>query len=99
MAAAQRNSSRVELKYQRYLLLHAGLAFVLLAVIAAVIFFYVDNEHTFYISDYAGYQNITHDIVAQYQHSPLSALAAIVQSTTAEYNAIFTIPLIPWMLI
>src|SRR5215216_4852821 len=94
----QRNSPSADLIHQRQLIMHVVLGFVLLSVIVVVISFYVDHEHTIYISDYVGYQNITHNIVAQYHHSPWNALYAIALSTTAEYNAIFTIPLLPWML-
>jgi hypothetical protein len=86
-------------KPRQNLLTNSGLALVLVTAILAVTYLYISSESTFYSSDYAGYQNITQGIVADYWTSLAAAARAIVRSTAAEYNAIFTIPLIPFLLI
>jgi hypothetical protein len=87
------------LKPRQNLLANSGLALVLVSTILAVTYLYVSSESTFYSSDYAGYQNISQGIVARYRTSLAAAAGAIVRSTAAEYNAIFTIPLVPFLLI
>ena len=80
-------------------MIHGVLLLALILTIISVVYTYVSSENTIYVSDYAGYQNIAHNIVSSYRQSPLSAMRAIALSTLEEYNALFTIPLIPWMLI
>jgi hypothetical protein len=86
------------LKARQSLLTDGSLVVILIITIVAVTSLYVSSEHTFYSSDYAGYQNITQSVVAGYRASLRSAIGAIVGSIEAEYNALFTIPLIPFVL-
>jgi hypothetical protein len=89
----------MNLKFRRALLINTGLTVLTTAIIVGVVYFYVSSERTFYWSDYAGYQNITQGILSRYRRSLLTAIDAVVRSTKAEYNAIFAIPLIPFLLV
>jgi len=80
-------------------LLDASLLVLLLVVVVAVTYVYVSSEHVFYWSDYSGYQNITHDIAARYHESPLAAARAVAGSLFVDYNALFTIPILPVVLL
>ncbi len=71
-----------------------ALAVLVLAVIVAVTVSYVSSERTIYESDYFGYQGITQDVAARFRQSPLAGLRSIAVSSTQEYNALFTIPLL-----
>ena len=72
---------------------------LLLAIVVAVTFAYVSSEHIFYWSDYSGYQNLTHEIAADYRSSPLTAARAVARSMLQDYNALFTLPLLPFVLL
>ncbi len=65
----------------------------------ALVWVYVSNEHDFYTSDYLGYQTITHSIVVAYHQSPRAVAGALLDSMNGDYNAIFTIPLAPFVLL
>src|SRR5258708_8102202 len=80
-------------------LLDSSLLVLLLAVVVAVTYVYVSSEHVFYWSDYSGYQNITHDIAARYHKSPFVAARAVAGSLFLDYNALFTIPILPFVLL
>src|SRR6267143_209547 len=80
-------------------LLDSSLLVLLLAIVVAVTYVYVSSEHVYYWSDYSGYQNITHDIAAYYQQSPLAAARAVARSMLEDYNALFTIPILPFVLL
>lgn len=88
-------SAMTRLKQRQELLIDLVLGIALLAAILSVTYLYVSSEHIFYWSDYSGYQNITHAIVAHSYESPGAAIGAIAGSMGSDYNAIFTIPLVP----
>ncbi len=80
--------------------LTGGLA-LLAALLAAVtiVSIYVSNEHDFYTSDYRGYESITHRVVASLQQSPRTAVVIVASSMRDDYNALFTLPLVPFVLV
>jgi hypothetical protein len=80
-------------------LLDSSLIVLLFASVVAVTYIYVSSEHVFYWSDYSGYQNITHDIAARFHESPLAAARAVAGSMLLDYNALFTIPILPFVLL
>src|SRR5437899_6443268 len=80
-------------------LLDSSLLVLLLAVVVTVTYVYVSSEHVFYWSDYSGYQNITHDIATRFHESPLAAARAVARSMLEDYNALFTIPILPFVLL
>jgi hypothetical protein len=76
-----------------------GFLLFLAATILVVTFVYVSHERVFYLSDYSAYQDMTIEIVDKFRLSPAEAIRSIAVSTTREYNSIFTLPLIPFVLI
>lgn len=76
-----------------------GLLVVLLSIVVAVTYVYVCSEHVYYWSDYSGHQNITHNIASHYRESPLVAARDVARSILDDYNALFTIPILPFVLL
>jgi hypothetical protein len=77
-----------------------GLLF-LLAILWVVILVsvYVNQERFFYFYDFAGYQGVAQDLAYTYSQDPLAALSRLKNSLELEYNDIFAIPLLPWLLL
>jgi len=77
------------------------LAFHLAALGGMILFtwLYVSSETGIYWWDYANYQNITHRVVSALQRSPLEAVHFIQESLSHNYNAIFAIPLLPFLML
>lgn len=86
-------------RIDRRLLLDAGLALLLLAVILGVATVYVSRERTFYAYDVGGYYDTAGGIAARCLKSPRAAWRMITGSLRSEYNALYTIPLLPALLL
>ena len=87
------------LSYRRRLVVDGGV-FVLLALITMIIpLIYVPNERFFYFWDLALYENMTSAKAIEFSQSPLKAMYRVIRFIGNNYNEIFTIPLIPFVLI
>ncbi len=77
-----------------------GLLF-LLAILCVVILVsvYVRQERFFYFYDFAGYQGVAQDLAYTFSQDPLAAMSRIKNSLELEYNDLFAIPLVPWLLL
>jgi hypothetical protein len=71
------------------------LAIITVSLVALIVGTYVSREHTLYWSDYSGYQEITNNLVDEYRESIRVGLGAVWHSMGSDYNALFTIPLVP----
>jgi len=76
----------------------ALILFVFFLVLIIPIWF-VSQEKFFYYWDYAGYQSVSRYLVENFTNAPLTVLRTIINSLNLEYNYLYTIPLIPFMLI
>ncbi len=71
---------------------------VLVAVVLGVTAAYVGSERTFYFWDQAAYQDIASRTAAAFRDTAGSGLASLQASFDADYNALFALPLVPWLL-
>lgn len=71
----------------------------LYVVLLGMTYIYVSSEHTFYSWDLANYHNITRTLVSQFQASPDAAVDSISRSLSYDYNSLFAVPLLPFVLI
>lgn len=90
---------KMMIRLQRSHLVNSGILLLVIAASLAITYFYVSSERIFYYFDNAYYQNTTHQIVATYHIWPRAALADIINSVANEYNALYTIPLVPVFLL
>ncbi|MEM3433180.1 MAG: hypothetical protein QXP27_03280 [Candidatus Methanomethyliaceae archaeon] len=72
---------------------------IVLGCSVAVTWAYVCSETGIYWWDYANYQNIAHAVISEFRRSPWKAVQFIAKSRANNYNAIFTIPLLPLLLL
>jgi len=72
---------------------------LLLLTMILVVIFYVSRERTIYYWDFIGYQRTMINQVNNFYESPLKPLEAARLSLRDEYNALFTLPLLPIMLL
>ncbi len=83
----------------RNALINGGL-FVLLALITiGVLLMYVSHERYFYYWDLANFHNMTIEKAIAFRASPYWAMRGVMESIANNYNEIFTIPLLPFILI
>lgn len=75
-----------------------ALHLVILCALIAITWIYVSSESGIYWWDYANYQNITHGTLSAFCQSPRDAFLFIQRSLANNYNAVFTIPLLPFLL-
>ncbi len=80
-------------------LTYIGVFLLVLAIIAGRVLLYISQERTFYWWDLANYQNIAYRTADQFQASPAKAFDAIRRSLGDDYNALFAIPLIPFLIV
>ncbi len=71
----------------------------LVSLATLITYFYVGSEKTIYWSDLVTYQYRTIELISTYQDTPLRAIILFLGSFTREYNNLFCLPLIPFMLI
>lgn len=81
------------------LLINAGLFTLLALLTISLPFIYVSSERYFHHYDLAMYQNMASDMAVSFRGSPLSAIYGVRASIEWSYNQIFTIPLLPFILI
>ena len=72
------------------------IALVLLVV--AVTGAYVSSERTFYYWDQAAYHDIAAQTTAAFRESTGSGFVSLQESFRGDYNALFALPLVPWLL-
>ncbi|MDI9639103.1 hypothetical protein QM565_25665 [Geitlerinema splendidum] len=65
----------------------------------AITYLYISNEQTFYFWDRSVYHQWTIEIAQAFLDSPYLALQFIQNTLVSDYNRLYTIPLIPWVLI
>ena len=73
-----------------------GVVLLLGALVSVLV---VANEHGFYYWDFAWYAEQTLRVADTVQASPAAAAALIGRSLGDDYNLVFTIPLVPWVLL
>lgn len=71
---------------------------VTVAIILSVTGAYVLSERTFYYWDQAAYQDIAHRTATAFAGSLDEGLASVQDSFREDYNALFALPLVPWLL-
>jgi hypothetical protein len=77
-----------------------GALFVVMAsVVVLVTRGYVGAERCFYSWDHASYQTMAVETAEAFRSSPLTGWHALRQSFHADYNALFALPLVPWILL
>ena len=87
------------LGHPRERLAGSGLTLLLLVTIVGAAALYISHERTFYTWDYVAYKDGTAEILARYRESPAAPLHGVLHSLGWDYNALFTIPLVPSLLI
>jgi hypothetical protein len=76
-----------------------GASFVaLVAVVLSVTWVYVASERTFYFWDHAEYHDIATRTAAAFRESTGRGIAFLQESYRGDYNALFALPLVPWLL-
>lgn len=82
---------------------HINLGFLILIflIVITISFSYASSERTFYAGDFAPvyYHNNAQLVVSAWRQSPLKAIASIWQSLDQDHNQLFTLPLLPLLLI
>jgi hypothetical protein len=86
-------------RLQRKLLIIVGLTICLALTVVLIVLLFIGNEHTFYSWDIAAYQNATSDIAEVFRQSPGKAITKIHGSFSRDYNLLYTLPLIPLVLV
>jgi hypothetical protein len=86
-------------RLQRKLSIKVGLTICLALTIVSIVLLFIGNEHTFYSWDIAAYQNATSDITEVFRRSPGKAITKIQTSFSRDYNLLYTLPLIPFVLV
>lgn len=75
-----------------------ALSVVLVAVVLSVTWVYVASERTFYFWDQAAYHDIAAEAASAFRKSAGSGFVYLQESFTGDYNALFALPLVPWLL-
>ncbi len=81
------------------LLINGGLFVLLIALVSSIPLVYVSRERFFYAWDFRGYQLSSINQVHNLIQSPLAPLRVALDSLGDDYNALFTVPLAPLMLL
>jgi hypothetical protein len=68
------------------------------AVVLSVTFAYVSSERTFYFWDQAAYQDIAAQTASAFRESTGRGFVFLQESFAEDYNALFALPLAPWLL-
>ncbi|HVO10221.1 MAG TPA: hypothetical protein VMX54_05645 [Vicinamibacteria bacterium] len=85
------------MKLPRPAILHLGLLAALVATVLAVTYRYVSFERWFYYWDHAAYQRIATRLCAAFGVSLQEGWRALQASYREDYNAVFALPLVPWL--
>src|SRR3974377_935167 len=88
-------SGRTTIRWLTYF----GLVLLLLVIIGGSVLSYVSQERTFYWVGLANYQNIAYRTADQFQTSPAKAFNAIRGSMREDYNALFAVPLLTFLIL
>lgn len=70
----------------------------IVSVVLAVTGLYVSCERTFYYWDQAAYQDIAAETASAFRESTGAGLSFLHESYRRDYNALFALPLLPWLL-
>jgi len=76
-----------------------GLFLFLIIITLVIPGWFISQEKYFYYWDYGGYQSVASYQVEKFSNSPLAVLRSTINSMSLEYNYLYTIPLIPFMLL
>jgi hypothetical protein len=79
--------------------LDGALLLGLLIVVVWITYAYVSYERFFYYWDHALYQNIALRTTAAFRESLPAGWHALQQSFREDYNALFALPLVPWLML
>lgn len=80
------------------LLIDSSLLFLLILITGCFTAWYVSSEHYFYSWDLSSYQNLALDMSYAFRDSKGKAIFKLLESLTWDYNQLFTLPLIPFIL-
>jgi len=80
------------------IIFNLGLFIILLTLTVFIVNEYISSEHYFYYWDSGGYQGVSAEVVQVFKSSPRSALLTIKKSIKQDYNYLYTIPLIPFLI-
>lgn len=83
----------------RKFLIDAGLCVLLVLLVVVIPLIYVGREQFFYAWDFRGYQQTAINQVNNLQASPTSLLRTAFDSLGDDYNALYTLPLAPLMVL
>ena len=86
-------------KPRERLLWGGGLLLLLCIFVILLPYFYVRAEHTFHSNDPAHYQDLASAETADFRASPVWAVDSLMASLADQYNRIFTVPLVPLMVV
>jgi len=75
-----------------------GLFALLVLMTATITLIYVSSEHTFYWWDFLNYHAGATDIAIAFRESPHKAIQQVYKSIAGNYNRLFTLPLLPFLL-
>lgn len=77
-----------------------GLLFLLaILFVVVLVSVYIRQERFYYFYDFAGYQGVTQDLAYTFSQDALVAISRLKNSLELEYNDLFAIPLVPWILL
>ena len=76
-----------------------GLALVLVLVTSGIASLYVSRERTFYHWDFGRSQHMTTAKAAEFREWPSGAVDSLWRSFSADYNELFTAPILPFVLL
>lgn len=81
--------------------IHLGLLILTCLIVITISFSYASSERTFYAGDFAPvyYHNNAQLVISAWRQSPFKAIASIWQSLGQDHNQLFTVPLLPFLLI
>ncbi len=86
------------LRTRQKLLIDSALLGLLTLIIGCITAWYVSSEHYFYSWDLSTYQNLVLDMAYAFRDSKGKAISSLLESLTLDYNQLFTLPLIPFIL-
>ncbi len=86
------------LRTRQKLLIDSALLFLLTFIIGCITAWYVSSEHYFYSWDLSTYQNLALDMASAFRDSKGKAVFKLLESLSLDYNQLFTLPLIPFIL-
>ncbi len=82
----------------RTALANGGLLVLLALITMTISLVYVSHERYFYYWDLANFHNLTSTTALAFRQSPYWAMRGVLESLANDYNALFTIPLLPFIL-